>query len=298
MKNISKEPNIMVFTWQKYTALEKDIVALIVNQLDTGVNVNSDLFQNKTITVTAKMLNATLNFYHKMQRASKTLVSKQISIINDEKEEFDFITPFPRIRYKKGTLEITMLADVLPHFLELKKGYTQYYIKELLSLNTFNPKRLYEMLSSYKYRNSKIWNVYDDELKNFLGMESSKYRGRPKEFEQKIIAKSIDEINEKTSLNIEYSRGRDEQGWYTSFKILEIPKDEKTVLDLSKLTEKQERCKERLEMLGVKRKDLLQKIVLDKDLEAHFWQWWAKYQTIYKEFKNPAGVVLKELGLV
>jgi len=176
MKEKNQEPNLIVYANQNYTALEKDIVSVVVNNLETGFNIQPDLFSNKMITVSAKMLNVDTKQYHKIKAAAKTLKKKEINIIDDENEEFDLITPFPRIKYKAGVLEITMFADVLPHFLELKKGYTEYYLQESLSLHGFRTKRLYELFSSKKKLYNSNWKVYDETMKELLSIDEKAYK--------------------------------------------------------------------------------------------------------------------------
>jgi len=301
MKDKNQEPNVIVYATQKYTALEKDVVSLIINQLDSGMNVQPDLFKNKTITVSAKMLDMDSNQYSKLKRAALSLKKKEIQIIDDEKQEFDLITPFPRIKYRSGVLEITMLADVLPHFLELKNGYTEYYLKESLSLGTFRPKRLYELLSSRKKLFKPTWKVYDEELKAFFNIKPTSYTGRPSEFEEKQVSPFVEEINEKTSLIIKYKRDKDEGGWFTFFEIKEKPKiapEQMPERDPAKLDEKSLRCYKGLKNLGV-RDDLIWKIVQTEQLQKDFWKWVSQHRDDVKNKKwgNPAGVLLVHLGL-
>jgi plasmid replication initiation protein len=232
------------------------------------------------------------------------LALKQLEISNDEKEEFDFIQPFPRIRYRKGVIELTMLADVAQSFLELKKGYSEYYIKESLSLEQFNKKRLYELLCSYKKRYSPIWTVYDDELKFLLGMEKEEYKGRPKEFGTKIIGVCINAINDKTSIFVKYIREKDPQGWYTVFTVEEKKKHENNVskVDAPRFTpdriDKNNRLAERLKSIGM-RADRIKLIVEDDTHHKDSWKWLSDNADRLKEkrFTNPSGVLLVHLGI-
>lgn len=298
MKEKNQEPNMIIYSVQKYTALEKDVVSLVVNNLDTGLNIQSDLFKNKMITVSAKMLNLSRDNYHRLKNVARTLINKKIEIIDNKKEEFDLIVPFPRIKYKKGTLEITMFADVLPYFLELKDGYTEYYLRESLSLHGFRTKRLYELMSSRKKFSNSKWKIYDNELKNRFNIKLTSYKGRPSEFEQKQIITSVEEINEKTSLNISYIRKKDENGWFTLFKIEDKNKDKKSsFVEPKKLDEKSQRCYNHLKKLGV-RTDFINKIV--SEYQKEFWGWLSANRDNLKnnKFRNPAGVMLVHLGLI
>lgn len=299
MKEKNREPNLIVYTRQNYTALEKDVVSVVVNNLDTGFNVQPDLFKNKTITVSAKMLDLSTDNYHRLKKVSKSLTDKKIEIVDDENEEFDFIVPFPRVKYKKGTLELTMFADVVPHFLELKNGYTEYYLKESLSLKGVKTKRLYELLSSRKKLNYSDWKVYDDVLKNYLDIDQKTYKGQPSLFWERIILKSVEEINEKTSLIVEQERDKDEDGWFTVLKIKEkIKETQGEKGPVKELDEKSLRLVKKLNELGIKRKDLIDEIVDEYQVDCWKWFFDNTDNLKNKKFRSPAGVLLVHLGLV
>lgn len=298
IKEKNREPNLIVFARQTFTPLQKDIFTLAVMQLETGMNIQPDLFHNQTVTVTLKMLSeVSTKLYTRLKQECKELALKQLEISDDKKEEFDFIQPFPRIKYRKGVIELTMLADVAQSFLELKKGYAEYYIRESLSLEQFNKKRLYELLSSYKKRNSPVWTVYDDELKHLLGMEKTEYKGRPKEFATKIIGVCINAINELTSISVTYKRGKDSNGWFTIFTVEDKKKEIKLPEKKTPLDEKSLRLIEKLKVLGLSAK-YFESIVNEHQLEC--WKWFSnnKEALEQKRFRNPAGVLLVHLGLV
>lgn len=300
-KLLNREPNVIVFARQSFTAMQKDIFTLAVCQLEAGINVQPDLFQNKTVIVKVSTLQlmAERNF-QRIRTECTGLAEKYIEIYNEELQKFTIITPFPMIQYSNGIIELTMLAEVAQWFLELKKGYSEYYIRESLSLDTFNKKRIYELCCSFKKRNFKTWKVYDEELKPLLGMKLSEYKSRHKEFGQKIVALSVNAINDKTSLLIDFTRDEDSNGWYTVFKIEEKPKEQQQD-DKPKLPqdEKSLRAMQKLKELNV-RQDFITKIVLDAELQKSFWKWMSqnKENIENKKFKNVAGVLLVHLGLI
>jgi len=302
MENVLKDkdqaPNLIVFARQTFTSLQKDIFTLAVSQLESGMNVQPDLFKNQTVTVTIKMLNTVSERkYDRLKQECKNLQTKQLEISDDEKEEFDFIIPFPRIKYKKGVIELTMLADVAQSFLELKKGYTEYYIRESLSLEQFNKKRLYEMLCSYKKRNYPTWKVQDDELKLLLGMKNTDYKGRPKQFDIQVIQVCVSAINELTSITVAYDRDKDSAGWYTVFKVAEKKKPELKVTPAMPQDEKSLRLAERLKAMNMAPAFV---VVVVAEHQSECWKWLAFNKTNIenKMIKNPAALLLTHLGLV
>ena len=304
IKEKNTEPNLIVFARQTFTPLQKDIFTLAVSQLETGLNVQPDLFHNKTVTVTAKMLSEVADRrYAKIKQECKELAQKVLEISNDEKEEFEFIVPFPRIKYSRGVIELTMFADVARSFLELKKGYAEYYVRESLSLEEFNKKRLYEMLCSYKKRFSPVWKVYDIELKRLLGMdiENDPYKIRHKQFKERVIDTCINAINDKTSIKVTYTRKKDANGWFTVFEVTDKAKkkllEEKKAEAPKQRDEKSQRLYERLKGMTV-REDVIEVILKEHQPECWKWLNTHKEDLGHKKFKNPAGVLLVNLGLV
>lgn len=293
-----KQPNLIVFAKQNFSAIQKDIMTLAISQLDLGA-VQKDLFQNQLISLKAKMLSEVSGkHYTRLKSECKSLNQKQIEISDDEKEEFEFIIPFPKVKYQKGVIELTMLAEVAQQFLQLKLGYSEVYIRESLSLDSFSKKRFYELLSSYKNRNVSTWNVYDKELIELLDATKS-YKSRPKQFENEVIAVCINAINELTSLRVKYNREKVDKGvWLTSFQVenkqskVSVKKFNPATLD-----EKSVRCFEWLKKLGVNAK-YHQKII--EDYQPEFWKWMNSNKDNLKEgkFKSPAAVLVVHLGLV
>ena len=293
-----KQPNLIVFSKQNFSATQKDIMTLAISRLDEG-KIQKDLFQNQLITVTAKMLSEiSQKDYIRLKTECKSLNTKQIEISDDANESFCFIVPFPMVEYKKGIITLTMLAPVAQQFLELKTKYTEIYIRESLSLDTFTKKRLYELLSSYKNRNINVWNVYDKELIELLDATKS-YKSRPKQFENEIITSCVDAINQLTSLRVKYTREKVERGvWLTTFVVEnKQPKAAIKKFNPAALDEKSARCLEWLKKLGVNAK-YHQKII--ENCQPEFWKWMNSNKDNLKEgkFKSPAAVLVVHLGLV
>jgi plasmid replication initiation protein len=301
LKEKNMEPNAIVFARQNFTPLQKDIFTLAVSQLETGFNVQPDLFKNKTVSVSVKMLSeVTGKNYQRLRQECKDLALKVLEISDDEKEEFHFIVPFPEIKYKKGVIELTMFSSVVQSFLELKNGYAEYYIRESLSLEEFNKKRLYEILSSYKKRIINTWTVYDSELKKLLGMdiENDPYKSRHKQFAERIIAVCINAINDKTSIAVTYTRKKDTKGWYTSFEVADKNKKQLSAKESPKRDEKTQKLYEKLKGIHV-REDVINTILQDPKLKTDSLAWFYINQSnlATKAFKSDAGVLLVHLGL-
>lgn len=308
--DILRSPNLIVLSNQSYSSLQKDIFTLAISQLEVGIDVNKDLFQNTTVCVPIKMLTQmSEKNYKRLKSECEKMSEKRIVISDDAKQKFEIITVFPRIVYNKNIIELTMFADVAERFMELKKGYSAYYIQESLSLNTYNKKRLYEILSIFKNRDYPEWFCLDSDLKLLLGIVDKKggedkYKGRHTQFAEKIIGLSINSINEQTSLFISYKREQKEGEWGTRFFIknkLTISTPKKEPLDeyLSKLDDKQQRLYNKLKDIKV-RIDMIKTILENDSFISQSFKWFHDNQDNLKnkKFTNPAAILLVTLGLV
>lgn len=309
--DLLRSPNLIVLSKQNFTAMQKDIFTLAISQLEVGINVNKDLFQNKTVTVPLKMLTEmSERNYSRLKSECTNMAQKQIVIADDAKQQFEVICVFPRIKFEKGVISLTMFADVAQKFLELKQGYSAYYVRESLSLDTFNKKRMYEILSIFKNREYPEWFVLDSELKQLLGVVEEKgkkdiYKGRHKLFKERVIDLCVNAINEQTSLRIEYRREQKEGEWGTRFFILnklklgEPKKKEPLEAYIATLDERKRNLLKMLQELLV-RMDMIKVILADESLTKQAFKWFYENADNLKnkKYKNPAGLLLAILGLV
>ncbi|MFO7830177.1 MAG: replication initiation protein [Bacteroidales bacterium] len=286
----NQQPNKITLSRQRFSVIEKRIVYLIINRLDTGINVDQDLFKNKEFAIPVKEI-GDIN-YHRLKQESERLQSRTISFIdNDNKQEFDRITPFPRIKYKDGILYVTLFSDILPHFLELKKGFTTYQLQAALSLNSTYSQRLYELLS--KYKDTGIWNNVEIEyLKQLLSIEN-KYPGFGK-FRERVLIPAQTELKEKTDISFTYELYKTGRRYtHITFKIHHKKPQQSTQPE--NLTEKQTRCKQYLDQFGIHDKKLRSSIINNK--QAEFWKWLHFYKQNKENISTPAGHLLKSLGI-
>lgn len=315
--DLLRSPNLIVLSSQSYTAMQKDIFTLAISQMEVGLNINKDLFENQIVTVPLKMLSKfSERNYTRLKEECKDMQKKGIEISDDANQSFEFVAVFPRIKYKDGVITLTMFLDVAEKFLELKNGYSTYYIRESLSLDTFNKKRLYEILSVFKNREYPEWFVLDSELKTLLGIVKTKekndkeepkdrFKGRHKEFQERVIELSVNAINDQTSLFISYKREKKDGEWGTRFFIknkLQLPaaKKQQPIEEyISTLDERQKRLYDMLQKLVV-RVDMIKRIIASEDLTKQSFKWFSdnKDNIQNNKYKNAAAILLGTLGLV
>ncbi|MBN2837641.1 MAG: replication initiation protein [Fusobacteriaceae bacterium] len=130
----------------------------------------------------------------------KRLQKQNIELKTDN--GYKSIMPFPVIDFNlnEKTVEIHFNELIIPYLGDLKEKFTLYSIDEFLALNHKHSKRLFQLLKQYNsvgYRTIKI-----DFLKKVLAVDYSRFY----DFERFVLKKSIDEINQFTTLNVEYEK--------------------------------------------------------------------------------------------
>lgn len=220
-RQYNRQPNIITRSTDNMTLIEKRIMYLVINRLDTGIDVQPDLFKNMEFKIPFSQLQETN--YKRISDSIKKLQSRTITLIDDdEKEEYESLTPFPHVKIGKAVVTLTMLANVVPYFLELKRGYTKYELAAALTLRSIYGQKLYELLSRWK--DKKKWYVDIDELKKLLHAENYEY----KDFKPDCLEKGVKDINKNTELSVSYEpekEGRSVIGIH--FKILSKANSEK-----------------------------------------------------------------------
>lgn len=116
---------------------------------------------------------------------------------NDSEEQCRFVQKAV-VHPRKGTIQLRLDESLQPYLLELKKNYTQYELKYILTMQSKYTIRLYELLRSWAERGYCEYDL--DKLQKLLGSE---YRWQ--DFKRFALEPAVDEINEITDLQVEYA---------------------------------------------------------------------------------------------
>lgn len=213
-KPVIRQPHAFTYAQHQFTAVEKRIIYNVLARMDSGINVQPEFFsKNITFTFNWKDLESK---YDNVLSACQKLGTRQMFLnVNHEKQEFEFITPFPYCNMKNGVITITLFEKAVPYFLELKKGFTQFQLKAALSLQSKYSQRLYEILSGKIWRengkanNVNYWRHVDiDELREMLGVEPGKLKQKS-QFDKAVLQTAQHEIKEKADIDFEYEYDTD-----------------------------------------------------------------------------------------
>lgn len=230
-KEIIRQPNSFTYSNQQFTAIEKRIVYNVLCRMDSGINVQPELFsKNMRFSFNWKDLQSD---YNDVRSALGKLQTRKLVLQDDyEKQEFHSIIPFPEVRMKNGTVTLTLLESAVPFFLELKQGFTQFQLKAALSLESKYSQRLYELLCSKIWREGGKPNTVNhwrgveiSELRNMLGVDPGRL-DKKSQFEDRVLKIAQNEIRQKADIDFEYKFDEDtKQGkQYTSITFTVYPR--------------------------------------------------------------------------
>lgn len=101
---------------------------------------------------------------------------------------------------KEGRFKIALTNEIMPYLTQLKGQFTQYQLNHISGFASVHTMRFYELLTQYKRVGQRYITIED--LKKWLQLED-KYNLWA-ELQRWVIKPSLNEINEKSDLFVEY----------------------------------------------------------------------------------------------
>ncbi len=179
--------------WEVKSVLEPRIVALLASKIKPTDND----FQVYNITITELIgKNASGQLYKELEHAVDKLMSRIITIYDDN--GWTKYHLFYRCRYHKneGLLEIGIDPELKPHYLQLKNHFIQYNLSEFMQLPSIYSQRMYEYLKSWSNNKDCISEL--NYLHEMLNTPPS-FRKNFKDFRRYVLDKAHKDIHAKTS---------------------------------------------------------------------------------------------------
>ena len=121
-------------------------------------------------------------------------------------KEFSLFSSSEYIR-GKGTIEIELSEEIRDFLFHIHKSFTEFELREALLLKSKYAKRMYEMLCQYKDTGVFVISINEFKERLLLINPQTKKDKYPKYglLRAKVLDIVQQEINEKTSLNFEYT---------------------------------------------------------------------------------------------
>ncbi|MGL4946651.1 MAG: hypothetical protein ACRC4X_03150, partial [Cetobacterium sp.] len=216
MKNINKiafdfsKNDLFIDTDKKLNKKERDFLE-VIREKYKNKNEKYIIFTEKELLNVIKERSSTVDFLDKFCK-------RRIHLRLIEKEEEIFFSSFPIFDfYLKNRDEYRMYVS---RSLKSLKESGIFDDIDLLLILLFRDKKSFQLyLAMIKNRNQNGFLITRDNLKELLGVGQENYE-RFYDFEKTILKPALDDINQLTKYNIEYSKIKNSDG-FTS-KIMEI----------------------------------------------------------------------------
>ena len=210
-----------------FTELELNLFITILYKM-RHEKENEVTFRSEDIK---NMTNAKDRSYKEFERILHSLQDRTFYL--KTMDGYERIKPFPTLIFNNEKKKITVEVNkrMVPVFRQLKEQFTQYSLKEFVSLDNKYGKRLYQLLKQYESigkRNFKL-----DNFRELLDCTNKSY-DKMSNLDKKVLMKARDDINEKTSLSVDYVKLK--KGRKIESVEFTIKKSDKTILSDNKDT--------------------------------------------------------------
>lgn len=182
-----------------FNELELNMFIVIIYKM-RAEKESSVVFDAKEIK---SLINSKDRSYKKFEKIIHGLQDRTIYLKSNE--GYKRVKPFPTLDFnnKEKTVEVDINKHMIPFFKELKEQFTQYSLKEFLTLKSKHSKRLYQLLKQYEKIGSRTFDI--EHLKELLECNTESYQ-RMYNFEKRVLETTKNDINEKTTITIDYTK--------------------------------------------------------------------------------------------
>lgn len=198
---IVKKSNVLCRArWSVDSLWEPRLVALVASK----VKQSDKDFDTYQIPITELMPPGSRggSDYKEVSGIIDNLMGRVLHIENEEQSPYKWrkyaLFSFCGYREKEGLIEVRFDKDLKPHFLELKKNFTEYGLFEYMLLPSIYSQRIFELLKSWDDKPEVTMNLGD--LHKVLEVPESIRKKYP-DFRRRVLEKAHKDITARTSLD-------------------------------------------------------------------------------------------------
>lgn len=228
MKNEVVKTNRLNTVIQNLTLVELRLIQLAIvdsREKQQGLTIDKPLF------ISAQRYADCFNVeshtaYEVLKGIEKTLFDRRFTFINERQNEVKSRW-ISQVEYHKGEGGISIIftpavVNEITRIDGYETAFTKFLLEQTANLNSVYSVRLYELLK--QWLEAKKATLELELMRGQLGLGVNEYV-RMSDFKKRVLDLAVNEINEKTDLNVSYTnikKGRKIVGF--NFKILEKPK--------------------------------------------------------------------------
>lgn len=198
-RKVNYQPNGITLSQQEFSYLERKLLLHCINQIDHELTSKDS---NILFRIPVKELDTN---YGRMEDVCESITSKKIRSLG--KNSFGVIVPFPEARYYTNAVDglayvdLTMFANVVPFFMELKNTYTKYDFETMLSIKSVYAQRIFEIIMMETGGRKKyVFNYKVKDLQFVVGSDYDNFA----DFRRRVLDPAKKELEEKADIFMEY----------------------------------------------------------------------------------------------
>lgn len=232
---IVKKANTLIEASYKLSTVEQKIIMFLAST----IKPEDEEFKSYPIKIKEFqnfLGNSSCN-YDRIEKVILRLKEKNLKIIffNEEgKKAILNVNWLSSTLYVDGSGVINLRFDpsLTPFFLQLKRSYTKYRLKNIVQLKSQFSIRLYELLKQYEKIGQRSFSVA--ELRSTLGIAESQYR-QYTDFRKRVLLVAQGELTEKTDVSFKFEEIRSGHGVRQIRFLIESKPHAKTQLNEAEL---------------------------------------------------------------
>lgn len=204
--------NEMIMARLDWNIMMHRILMVLISQIDSK---NDDSFQTQSVSARRVRDMAQVSqksIHEEAAEATARLVREPIEFWSADKKDYEGYPIFSMCKYKsrEGMIEAKFNEDARPYLLQLREHFTQYRLRQAIPLSTPYAIRTYEiskMIERPDGRRSKQIPV--SRFRKMFSLEN-KYE-RHSDMRRRVIDPSVEQVNEKTDVDVQCRDVRDGQ---------------------------------------------------------------------------------------
>lgn len=201
-ENYVTKSNKLIEAKGKMTTLEQKFILALISEIQPEDKDFKDYEFDITKFINIANIGRKKAIYNDIHNAAKKLMKRIIEIKEGKKRiTTSYLSAVETIE-GEGKVILRFDPVLKPYLLQLKEMFTQYQLKNVLSLKGSHSIRIYELLKQYEKIGSREFDLL--ELKRILGIENN-YK-TIKDFERRVLKPAKKEINKHTDLFIDYEK--------------------------------------------------------------------------------------------
>lgn len=195
--------NEMIMARLDWNIMMHRILMVLISQIDSK---SDERFRTQRVAVRRirDLAQVTQKSIHEeAAEAASKLVRQPIEFWSPDKKDYEGYPIFSMCKYRsrEGMIEARFNEDARPYLLQLREHFTQYRLRQAIPLSTPYAIRTYE-ISKMIERPGEVRSrkISLDRFRSMFRLEA-KYE-RHCDMRRRVVKPSIDEVNEKTDVNV------------------------------------------------------------------------------------------------